>query len=64
VNKDQRNEQSKETQAQFDGSSDAQDLAANGEPNSLRQGARFLGRAWRFHCCRGRRQASVYPRCC
>jgi len=44
VNKDQRNEQSKETQAQFDGSSDAQDLAANGEPNSLSRRS-FLGRA-------------------
>jgi len=44
VNKDQRNEQSKETQAQFDGSSDAQDLGANGEPNSLSRRS-FLGRA-------------------
>ena len=44
MNKDQRNEQSKETQAQFDGSSDAQDLGANGEPNSLSRRS-FLGRA-------------------
>ncbi len=44
MSKDQRNEQSEETQDQLDGSSDAQDLATNGEPNSLSRRS-FLGRA-------------------
>src|SRR5260370_2951689 len=44
VSKDQRNEQSEETQDQVDGSWDAQDLATNGEPNSLSRRS-FLGRA-------------------
>jgi hypothetical protein len=44
VSKDQRNEQSKETQDQFDRSSDAQDLATDAESNSLSRRS-FLGRA-------------------
>jgi hypothetical protein len=44
VSKDKRNEQSEETQAQFDGSSDGQDLATNAESNSLSRRS-FLGRA-------------------
>ena len=44
MRKDKRNEQSEETQAQFDGSSDAQDLATNAQSNSLSRRS-FLGRA-------------------
>jgi hypothetical protein len=44
VSKDQRNKQSEETQAQFDGSLDGQDLATNAESNSLSRRS-FLGRA-------------------
>jgi hypothetical protein len=44
VSKDQRNEQSEETQDQIDGSSDAQDLATSAESNSLSRRS-FLGRA-------------------
>src|SRR5258708_9079318 len=44
VSKDQRNEQCEEAEDQFDGSSDAQDLATNAESNSLSRRS-FLGRA-------------------